>query len=204
MTQPTIEQFTSLQQLYDHFNRSLFNNKLNNCICNLSREVKKCNGFFSPNRWQKDKTKVHEITLNPYQLHRDNMAICSTLVHEMVHLWQEDFGKPTSKYHNKEWGSKMKEIGLYPSNTGKPGGKETGQQMTHYIMEKGKFILSYDIIKNKINIPYKSIPVSLKEKKKKNASKTKYTCPECETNAWAKPDTNIVCGDCKQRMTPQD
>jgi hypothetical protein len=28
----------------------------------------------------------------------------------------------------------MESIGLVPSNTGLPGGKRTGQQMTHYIM----------------------------------------------------------------------
>jgi hypothetical protein len=34
------------------------------------------------------------------------------------------------------------------------------------------------------------------ERKAKLASKTKYTCPACGVNAWAKPDTNLICGDC--------
>ena len=36
--------------------------------------------------------------------------------------------------------------------------------------------------------------------KKKAASKTKYTCPACAANAWAKPETALVCGDCDERM----
>jgi hypothetical protein len=32
--------------------------------------------------------------------------------------------------------------------------------------------------------------------KAKKASKTKYTCPECGQNAWAKPGTLLICGDC--------
>ena len=30
----------------------------------------------------------------------------------------------------------------------------------------------------------------------KRKSKTKYSCKKCGINAWAKPKTNLVCGDC--------
>ena len=39
-----------------------------------------------------------------------------------------------------------------------------------------------------------------KTRKTKAASKTRYTGPECLTNAWAKPDVHLVCGDCDERM----
>ena len=35
--------------------------------------------------------------------------------------------------------------------------------------------------------------------KKKAASKTKYTCPECDAAAWGKPELDLVCGDCECR-----
>ena len=35
---------------------------------------------------------------------------------------------------------------------------------------------------------------------KKAASKTKYTCPASAANAWAKPETRLVCGDCDEPM----
>jgi transcription elongation factor Elf1 len=38
------------------------------------------------------------------------------------------------------------------------------------------------------------------KRKKKAASKTKYTCPDCGLNAWGKPEINLVCGDCETRM----
>ena len=37
--------------------------------------------------------------------------------------------------------------------------------------------------------------------KKKLASKTKYTCPDCGLNAWAKPDCTLVCAECQSAMT---
>ena len=39
----------------------------------------------------------------------------------------------------------MEAIGLMPSHSGKPGGKRTGQQMTHYILDGG----SYDTLGNR-------------------------------------------------------
>jgi hypothetical protein len=57
----------------------------------------------------------------------------STLVHEMVHVWQQHCGTPSKRgYHNKEWATKMKSVGPQPSSTGMVGGKETGQRMSHY------------------------------------------------------------------------
>jgi hypothetical protein len=38
------------------------------------------------------------------------------------------------------------------------------------------------------------------KRKKKSASKTKYTCPTCNVNAWAKPQTALICGDCQEVM----
>jgi hypothetical protein len=38
------------------------------------------------------------------------------------------------------------------------------------------------------------------KRKKKTASKTKYTCPACSVNAWAKPQTALICGDCQEVM----
>jgi hypothetical protein len=35
-----------------------------------------------------------------------------------------------------------------------------------------------------------------KEAKAKKASKTKFTCPECAQNAWAKPEALLICGVC--------
>jgi hypothetical protein len=59
----------------------------------------------------------------------------------MVQVWQHNRGTaPKRGYHNKEWAAKMKTVGLYPSNSGMVGGRETGQQMTHYIIPHGVFV----------------------------------------------------------------
>lgn len=73
-------------------------------------------------------------------MNRDDIEWHSTLVHEMCHLWQEDFGKPSrGGYHNRQWADKMIQVGLMPTDTGEPGGQLTGQRVTHYIIPDGKF-----------------------------------------------------------------
>ncbi len=42
-----------------------------------------------------------------------------------------------------------------------------------------------------------------KKQKTKAASKTEYTCPECATNAWAKPEAKLICGECDEPMVAE-
>jgi len=203
----TTEQFKLFDDLYSFYNKELFGGLLNDCMITTSRK-KKAYGFFVRNTWQKNKSKdvpeIHEISLNPDFLNRIDEAWQATLVHEMVHLWQQDFGETSrAGYHNKEWAKKMKEIGLYPSSTGEEGGKETGQSCSHYIIPGGAFIEAFNRLKEK-QIKYITIAIPIGSEKSKTAaasarSKTKYTCA-CKNNVWGKPDLLIVCAVCNQRF----
>ena len=148
--------------------------------------------------------------MNPAHFNDRSMEnVLSTLVHEMVHLWQHRFGKPPRKaYHDKQWAAKMKEIGLPPSATGAPGGKETGQKMSHYIEEGGPFdkMCLQWLNANRGGVLYHDLAGDEEAKakrKKKATSKTKYTCPDCDAAAWGKPNLHLICGDCECRMEPE-
>lgn len=70
-----------------------------------------------------------------------------TLVHEQCHLYQQWFGKAgRGRYHNKEWADLMESIGLMPSSTGKEGGKRTGDRMSDYPIEGGRFLAACDLL----------------------------------------------------------
>lgn len=197
---PTKKQFEAYQKIYRYYNRKLFNNQLSNCILNFSRKSRVAAGHFSYRRWtDKDGTFTHEININPkYLLKASKMDLHATIVHEMCHLWQFDFGKKSKNgWHNKSWGRKMKEVGLYPSDTGKVGGKEVGYRMHHYIIKDGNFEKTFNSMPDNIELPFKSYEV-----KPNNKSKIKYSCLECFVNVWGKPDLKIVCGECGQRMNP--
>ncbi|WP_313397432.1 SprT-like domain-containing protein [Acinetobacter variabilis] len=139
---PTQVTYHELQLAYEFFNERLFAGRLPSCLITLQRE-KHTFGYFSPNRFvsRSEGKFTDEIAMNPsYYGVRPIREILSTLVHEMTHLEQHHFGKPgRGRYHNKEWGQLMLAVGLHPSNTGKPGGKVTGDQMWHFIIEGGVF-----------------------------------------------------------------
>lgn len=191
---------STVLEAFDYFNAELFASTLPPVIINFSRQQPKSFGYFSVDRWKNNKlnNQTHEISLNPIWFVRGLKHTYATLVHEMVHLWQMEFGKnpPKSGYHNKEWAEKMKQVGLMPSNTGAEGGKETGANCSHYIIEGAKYESCYFRLPDSAILNYESIEFQKTEKSiKKRQSKTKYSCT-CGFNCWAKPDAQILCGNC--------
>jgi predicted SprT family Zn-dependent metalloprotease len=197
----TTTEYGSFQEAYDFFNRELFGSVLPELLITLQRKAHSM-GYFSYRRFsaRREQSETHELALNPdtFKAQTDEQ-ILDTLVHEMVHVWQYSFGTPSrSGYHNREWALKMKEAGLQPSSTGKPGGKETGQRMSDYIVEGGPYALAYQRL---ANTGFKLSWDSKIDSRSRILSKVKFRCPECGQNAWAKPDASLICGHCGQEMT---
>jgi hypothetical protein len=200
----TRAEYGAFQEAYDFFNRELFGGSLPDVLVTLQRHAR-AYGYFAPERFT-GRTGLpgaaHELALNPDGfIGRTDELILSTLAHEMAHVWQQAHGTPPRRsYHDREWAGKMKEIGLQPSSTGEPGGKETGQSVTHYITPSGAYAVAYAKLKaSGFQLHWESAPDGKGQgsgRAKKAASKTKFTCPECGLNAWAKPDAILICGEC--------
>ena len=206
LANPTQRTYSSLTTAYDFFNRELFGDELPPCLITVQRH-KGAYGYFSGERFVNvaDPQEVtDEIALNPAHFAtRSPEEVLATLVHEMVHLWQHHFGKQARRsYHDRQWAAKMREVGLIPSDTGEPGGKETGQKMTHYIEQDGPFARACArlLAEQPAMLYHDRASEDAGARRKKAASKTKYTCPSCELNAWAKPDVRLICGDCGELM----
>lgn len=123
---PTFEFYDLFQFIYDYFNENLFSSELPNCMIVITRKTK-IFGYYSNERWiNKENIKTDELAINPIYFSKYPLIeMLQTMAHEMVHLWQFHFGRPSVRsYHNKEWGRKMQSIGLMPSNTGKEGKKK--------------------------------------------------------------------------------
>jgi hypothetical protein len=206
---PTQSTYSSLTTAYDFFNKELFCGALPSCLITMQRQ-KGAYGYFSGERFANvgdPQDMTDEIALNPTHFaSRLPQQTISTLVHEMVHLWQHHYGRPPRKaYHDKQWAAKMREVGLIPTSTGQPGGKETGQKVTHIIEQGGRFDRACaKLIAEHPAILYHDRAGEDEQgrnaRKKKAASKTKYTCPGCGLNAWAKPAAALLCGDCNKPM----
>ncbi|MEM9043497.1 MAG: SprT-like domain-containing protein [Pseudomonadota bacterium] len=207
-TDPTTATYAAITKAFRHFNLTLFENRLPDPLFVFQRG-RSFKGYFWAGIWNEKGgcEKADEIALNPDLLStRSIEETLSTLVHEMTHLEQQHFGKPSrSGYHNKEWAGLMERVGLIPSETGQPGGKKTGQRVTHYIDEAGAFAAEVALlIENGFTIPWEAIDTrsekAEKRKKAKAASKSKFECPSCGQVARAKADAKLICGECVVAM----
>jgi hypothetical protein len=213
---PTSEVYGALQFAYDFFNSILFGGMLPPCIITLQRKggtKRRTFGFYASQRFgNSGGAKRDEIALNPKHFrHRSPEEILATLVHEMAHLWQFHFGKPSrSGYHNREWAEKMFWLGLAPSQTGKPGGRPVGQQMTHYIAPGGRFEQAVkELLTSGFEIPWFDVdgvaPITgtpLDPAPLQSGKRTKFACG-CGQHAWGKPSLDINCNKCERQMLPE-
>jgi hypothetical protein len=232
---PTLQTSSELQGAFDHFNAALFGGDLPPCLITLQRRSPAVMGYYSKARFGSNRepgTTTDEIALNPIHfMGRDATEVLQTLVHEMCHLWQCHFGKPSrTGYHNREWAAKMVAVGLHPSSTGKPGGAIVGQHMADYVIADGHFdramrdltsgdfrISWYDRIAELLvglmvpplvtnPSPQTPSPVSnyvAPSPLQRPGRRERYSCSGCRLKAWAKPRAKLVCGTCNLPMSPQ-
>jgi hypothetical protein len=215
VTDPTDKNYTDWLRAYCHFNAGLFGNSLPGCLITLQRR-RNTYGFHAGSRFETPdgRSTADEIALNPQHFAARRLPeILSTLAHEMAHQYQWHFGKRKSRgYHNKEWARLMIDIGLVPSDTGKPGGKATGRRVSHFIREGGPFDNACaQLLNSGFRVPFvESTGVKLRNtagkdeqiRRKKAASKSRYTCPTCHPliHLWGKPSLRVRCDECGGRF----
>ena len=202
---PTRETYDAFQDAFERLNHRLFEHRLPNALITLQRRARSY-GYFAAKRMRRsDGARAHEIALNPAHF-KDRAAseTLATLVHEMVHLWQAEFGAPgRGGYHNREWADAMKRIGLRPSATGAPGGRETGDRMSQYVRPGGAFErAARELIAGGFRIEWCDAPrraaysgnAAAPRQAAASGVRRKFTCPACGQNAWAKPGAALRCG----------
>jgi hypothetical protein len=200
---PTCEQYERFQFLHAYFNEAL-KLGLSPAMLTFSRKAKAF-GYFIPGRWRREEegtSRVSEIALNPDCLAYEPREIAATIVHEMIHQWQYEYGLKKSRrgYHNSEWGTKMEVVGLMPSSTGRPGGEKTGQKMSDYVIEGGAFALAFASLPMGALLPFVSgspLTKGAPPPKPKDPSKTRFECGAgCGARMWGKPSLRAVCKEC--------
>ena len=202
----TKQVYSTFDMAYAFFNKELFEGKLPDSLITLQRKSRS-RGHFGAERFQErvGGGKTAELNLNPdYFVDRTDTEILSTLVHEQTHVEQQTFGTPSrGGYHNKQWASMMEKVGLMPSSTEKEGGSKTGQNMSHYIIEGGAFDIACKKFLKNSGLEWESVVYATTAGQSKK-TRWKFTCPECQQNAWAKEEASLGCGDCKCSLERED
>ena len=194
---------SELESLFSTFNKALFEGKLEQPVITVSPDNTRgaygwCTGWKA---WQ-DGTKeggFYEINLCAEYLNRPFEETCSTLIHEMVHLWNLQEGvQDTSRsgtYHNKNFKIAAEAHGLIVEKSAKYGFSTTtlAPAILTFIqaMEKTGFSL------------VRPRPLGLKGAKAKQSSR-KYVCPGCGAIIRATKEVHVICGDCELTFEEQE
>ncbi|MFC1885453.1 SprT-like domain-containing protein [Thermodesulfobacteriota bacterium] len=107
-----------LYKWFDLFNYYFFNKKLAPCVISFERTSKRTLGHFVLDRnayglkWN--------ININGQYAQDPLVDTLATLLHEMTHQWQQDFGKKnrSPNYHNKQFTEKTEDLGIPSSSNG--------------------------------------------------------------------------------------
>lgn len=200
---PSDQVYGPLQAAFTHFNRTLFDGGLLECLITLQRKGNTF-GYFSPKKFAavNGDARTDEIAMNPAHFRvRTPVETCATLVHEMVHqLREQQDDPPRSGYHDKVWAQEMLVRGLMPSSTGAPGGKMTGYRVSHYILPDGPFAQSYAAFEaTGTTIGWGDAAVLGADEKAK-PKRFKFVCPQCGENVHGKAATDVRCNPCDTVM----
>ena len=130
-----------LHHAYCFFNQELFGNTLPAVVIVFHR-CYGTYGFFQADPFRRKPGALPNIIALDSDTFRQRgvEAILNILVHEMVHVWQYEYGQPPRRgYHNRQFAMKMRAIGLIVSHNGKPGGRPIGRTVSHYVLPNGLF-----------------------------------------------------------------
>lgn len=205
---PTAKTYAALNQAFDFFNDRLFRGELPACLVTLQRK-NKAYGYFAGGRFgSKDGAEItDEIALNPahFKSRTDEQSL-STLAHEMAHLWQHHFGKPSrAGYYKQGMGGENARDRIAPFGY-RPARRQGNRAVMQPLHCRGRPLCPRFCRAGGAARLYRPLCRALgdadarKTRKAKSASKTRYTCPSCELNAWAKPGVRLMCSECSEPM----
>lgn len=190
---PVIEE---LEVLFDKFNKAFFESKLEKPVITVSPDSTRgaygwCTGWKA---WKNgsEGEGFYEINLCAEYLNRPFEETCSTLIHEMCHLWNLQEGvQDTSRggtYHNKRFKEAAEAHGLTVEKTVKNGWSKTTLTPETEAFVKGMEKQAFSLVRPKVG--------GLKGASKKQSSR-KYVCPCCGAIIRATKEVNVICGDCE-------
>lgn len=149
----------------------------------------------------------YELNIGAGTLNRPIENVVSTMLHEMVHLYNlmhdiQDCSR-SGTYHNKRFKAKAEEVGLVIEYDSRIGWSITSPSggLLEYIIEQGwEDILINRAEHIRISVGGTADKSGEPDSSRKPSSTRKYQCPKCGISCRATKDIRILCVDCMELM----
>jgi len=210
----TTNMLKELYRIFDAINKEYFENSLPKVFITLQQGKKKTKavyGTFFPKSWAESQGKefdeatgmeqiktneerFHEIAMSAEYFTRPTANWCSTLCHEMAHLFCEvnELEDTSNKgvYHNKVFKREAEKRGLIIEKADTIGWSVTTPSVD-FIQFINTLNVDEDVFSYFRDTKLAPNEVTLKKR---------YVCCECGMQVQAKKNKNIICGECSKRM----
>jgi hypothetical protein len=183
-----------LERLFNEFNTSIFEGSLSKPVITVApKGQKNAAGWCSRKEiWRDGKQReFYEINICAEHLNRDIYAVCGTLLHEMVHLWNAQSGiqdcSRSSQYHNKYFKEAAEKYGLRVEKD-----YNRGFALTEITPETRNYLESLSL--KDFDLCRSLAPQQENAKR----STRRYCCPQCKTVIRATKAVDVVCKRCNR------
>ena len=205
-----------LEKIYRELNVDKFGGELEEPIITVQSTPRAYGHVTCSKVWKSKESQKYELNMGAGTIGRPIEETVSTMLHEMVHIYNlmydiQDCSR-NNTYHNKKFKAKAEEVGLIIDHDPRIGWSITSpsDELILYIAEKGW----EDILINRqegYRIPIggakgKDTGEDGEEGKapKKPSSTRKYICPCCGISTRATKAIRIMCMDCGEQMIVEE
>ena len=202
-----------LEKMFRLLNLDLFQGELPTPVITVIPTPKAYAHYVPYDIWDTKDMSRREINIASGTLDRPLENITASLVHEMVHMYNDVIKhvQDTSNkgvYHNKLFKQEAESHGLIVTRTEKYGYSRTepGEEIIDFLLRHDEL---REIEMCRANPALKAVSIGTHAGNTgvtktvttgKESHHRKYMCPICGNSCRATKDINIICGDCMERM----
>lgn len=202
-----------LERIYRQLNADKFGGELEIPVITIQSTPRTYGHVTCGRVWRVKDSERYELNIGAGFLDRPIENVVSTLLHEMVHIYNlmhdiQDCSRGNT-YHNKRFKSKAEEVGLHIEYDSRIGWSLTNptEELIDYIISCGWTDIT---MARKDSVGFRPVggdktgSGSTDTTDKKKSSTRKYICPVCGASVRATRIVNILCGDCNKQMVEEE
>ena len=201
-----------LEKMFRALNADFFDGVLEMPIITVTPSSRSYAHYTPWDAWQSKDTYRREINIASGTLNRPLEAICASLLHEMVHYYNDailnvqDCSRGGT-FHNKRFKQAAEEHGLICTKT-----ENYGFSKTSAAPELIEWLLIHDELREvelcRVNPGYTAVGVGVRSSDggiiptttTTKSNSRRYVCPCCRSIVRATRSVNVLCGDCMATM----